>query len=161
LYFIILSMLIRNGTYTSYQGIHFEFSINSDDSYSLFYSGTTCPIRDIVSFRGLDSEGFQHYELINYKIEEIDNSFEVRTYSIWKGQIFDTDRFKDGRFRIWSNNRDVAYQGKMEPFERDLYMKWIPWTEIIRVWEKRTKSRYPDLPFPAQVSQMEAIDFFA
>lgn len=154
-------MLIRNGTYTLYKGVQFELSSHAEKSYNLIFRGISCPIRDIVSFQGLDSQGFQTYELVKYEIEEIDNSFEVRTYAIWKGQIFDTDRFKDGRFRIWSENRDIAYQGKMEMFERGIFMKWVPRTEIIRVWEKRTKSRYPDLPFPVGVSTIEAIDFFA
>jgi hypothetical protein len=160
LYFLDVIMLIRNGTYTLFQGIQFELSINSDDSYSLLYRGTTSPLRNGVRFLGLDNEGLQVYKLENYKIEEIYNSFEVRTYAIWKGQIFDTDRFENGRFRIWSDNRDIAHQGKMETFERGIYMKWIPRTEIIRVWENRTKSRYSNLPFPDQVSKIEAIDFF-
>ena len=145
-------MNIRNNTFTLINGNEFELSRDRYDRFVLYYRGNSCPDSTFVPIDDVDGV----FKKIISDEKEITNAYSVSTYILYKGFKFQIDVEKNGMFRISTGDYQAYTTLNLDFIDRGWYEKWIPKSEIEKVWEERKPSGY-DFPMPHGIEEIKEI----
>jgi hypothetical protein len=136
--------MIRNATYTIYNGYDLRFTQNTDGTFHLISSNGIKPDSDFKLYS--KSEGIYTKDV---DAKEITNAYMVETFAIYAGLEWQVDKLVEGKIRLTRSEETILPNVKM--VDRDWFEVWIPVEIASRVWEKRRPTGY-QLPYPSSVA---------
>ncbi|MDQ3142177.1 MAG: hypothetical protein M3Q56_08020 [Bacteroidota bacterium] len=145
--------LIRNNSYTIYNGTELELTKNPDGKFMLIYRGKNPPDNSFIKANGCE-------DVFNKIVTESDihNAFSVVTFALYKNYKFQVDRFENNKFRITTSDNEALGKLNLHFVDRGWYDTWVSPEEIERMWEERKPSGL-NFPFPHDLAETQEISF--
>jgi hypothetical protein len=145
---------MRNGVFTVYQGIHLPINTIRDNEQEVFirFEGMECPFVDFQRSKHEDN-----VFLKRIKISEINETYEVKTYGIYKGYKFQIFKSNDSDDLFIGISNEEAHH-KLKLFgDSDWAYRNVRKTEIDKVWEERLASAFGK-SMPKELKEIEEIN---
>lgn len=146
-------MIIRNYTYTSYNGGVYELSVDKN-SFVLYHRGSPCPDPDFKKVENAD----EVYKKVIADKREITNAFSVVSYATYKGYKFQIDKTDGEMIKLSTGDHNAFQILKLDFVDRGWYETWVKISDIEKAWEERRPAGI-DLPYPEGVEVITPIIF--